>query len=140
MENDFHVTLTSNACTDYFPSNTVGRFSNLLAHPLELTDGGDGRGWEVGLKEVSFPGYRTPLALKKEDYIVTFMERDRLHEPETPREPDPASLQSFEMNHFLQIVGFEKSMQFVFTKRGLKGAAQNTKICLLYTSPSPRDS
>ena len=74
------------------------------------------------------------VILTKEDNTVTFMERDRLHEPETPREHNPGSLQRFEMNHFMQIVIFEKSMQFVFTKRGLRGAAVNTKLEILKPS------
>jgi len=44
------MTLPSNSSADYYPDNTVARYTTKLANKVELE--GD---WEVGLAEISFP-------------------------------------------------------------------------------------
>jgi len=46
----FYVTLPSNSSMDYYPENTVAKYTTWLNNPIEL----DGE-WEVGLTEISFP-------------------------------------------------------------------------------------
>ena len=46
----FYVTLPSNSSMDYYPENTVARYTTRLSSPIELE--GD---WEVGLAEMSIP-------------------------------------------------------------------------------------
>ena len=46
----FYVTLPSNSSAEYYPNNTVARYTTKLADKIELE--GD---WEVGLAEISFP-------------------------------------------------------------------------------------
>jgi len=48
--NRFYVTLPSNSSTDYYPENTVARYTTKLADKIELESE-----WEVGLAEISFP-------------------------------------------------------------------------------------
>jgi len=48
--NRFYVTLPSNSSSEYYPDNTVARYTTKLANKVELE--GD---WEVGLVEISFP-------------------------------------------------------------------------------------
>jgi len=46
----FYVTLPSNSSSEYYPNNTVARYTSKLANKIELD--GD---WEVGLAEISMP-------------------------------------------------------------------------------------
>ena len=46
----FYLTLPSNSSMDYYPENTVARYTTKLANTIELE--GD---WEVGLLEMSTP-------------------------------------------------------------------------------------
>ena len=46
----FYVTLPSNSSIEYYPNNTVARYTTKLANKIELE--GD---WEVGLAEISMP-------------------------------------------------------------------------------------
>ena len=46
----FYVTLPSNSSSEYYPNNTVARYTTKLANKIELD--GD---WEVGLAEISMP-------------------------------------------------------------------------------------
>jgi len=48
--NRFYVTLPSNSSADYYPENTVARYTTKLADKIELESE-----WEVGLAEISFP-------------------------------------------------------------------------------------
>ena len=48
--NRFYVTLPSNSSADYYPKNTVARYTTKLAYKIELKSE-----WEVGLAEISFP-------------------------------------------------------------------------------------
>jgi len=48
----FYVTLPSNSSMDYYPNNTVARFTTKPNSLIELE--GD---WEVGLTEISFPSF-----------------------------------------------------------------------------------
>jgi len=50
MMTRFYVTLPSNSSMDYYPENTVARYTTRLASPIELE--GD---WEVGLAKMSIP-------------------------------------------------------------------------------------
>ena len=47
---DYHITLTSNACLDYFSNNTGSNFTNNLPNKLQLP--GD---WYVGISEIIYP-------------------------------------------------------------------------------------
>ena len=46
----FYITLPSNSSSEYYPNNTVTRYTTKLADKIELE--GD---WEVGLAEISVP-------------------------------------------------------------------------------------
>jgi len=46
----FYLTLPSNSSMDYYPDNTVARYTTKLANTVEV----EGE-WEVGLTEISFP-------------------------------------------------------------------------------------
>jgi len=46
----FYLTLPSNSSMDYYPENTVARYTTKLANTIQLE--GD---WEVGLLEMSAP-------------------------------------------------------------------------------------
>ena len=46
----FHLTLPSNSSVDYYPENTVARFTTKLPNNIDL----DGE-WEVALSETSVP-------------------------------------------------------------------------------------
>ena len=46
----FYLTLPSNSSMDYYPDNTVARYTTKLTNTVEL----EGE-WEVGLTEISFP-------------------------------------------------------------------------------------
>lgn len=70
--NDFYVTVSSNASTEYYPSNTVNHFRNRLAEPIRLSDGVKD-GWEVGLIEILTPPNRAYLGLTKEDLTVELL-------------------------------------------------------------------
>jgi len=48
--NRFYVTLPSNSSADYYPENTVARYTTKLADKIELESE-----CEVGLAEISFP-------------------------------------------------------------------------------------
>jgi len=48
----FHVTLPSNSSMDYYPENTVARFTTKLPNNINL----EGE-WEVGLSEISVPSH-----------------------------------------------------------------------------------
>ena len=48
----FHLTLPSNSSMDYYPENTVARFTTKLPNNIDL----DGE-WEVGLSEISVPSH-----------------------------------------------------------------------------------
>ena len=50
MNDNFFITLPSNACKNIFPSNTGGHFKTILAQPLHL----DNNTWEVGLAEITY--------------------------------------------------------------------------------------
>ena len=120
----FYVTLSSNACTEYYPENTVGRFWNLLASPLELKELGDGRAWEVGLSDICVPGFKSPIELRKEDYTFTFWTPSVYH---PDQEPNPAEIQTEEVSHFWTLEGFSKAMSAFFRSKKLKGSAGNCK-------------
>ena len=46
----FHLTLPSNSSVDYYPENTVARFTTKLPNNIDL----DGE-WEVAVSEISVP-------------------------------------------------------------------------------------
>ena len=46
----FYLTLPSNSSMDYYPENTVARYTTKLANTIELECN-----WEVGLLEMSTP-------------------------------------------------------------------------------------
>ena len=48
----FHLMLPSNSSMDYYPENTVARFTTKLPNNIDL----DGE-WEVGLSEISVPSH-----------------------------------------------------------------------------------
>lgn len=52
MNDDFYVTLSSNAGGKYYPNNTLTHFWNKCAEPIEL---GDPTSWKVGLVDIQFP-------------------------------------------------------------------------------------
>jgi len=48
----FNLTLPSNSSIDYYPENTVARFTTKLPNNIDL----DGE-WKVGLSEISVPSH-----------------------------------------------------------------------------------
>lgn len=48
---EFYLTLPSDSSLDYFPENTIAKFTTKLPQHIDLTDGT----WEVGLAEISYP-------------------------------------------------------------------------------------
>ena len=72
LSSSFHVTLTSGANKNEFPSNKANRFKNRLYHPLILRE----LGWRVGLSSMSLPVARQDLRAMHEDgkwlFIWTF--------------------------------------------------------------------
>ena len=50
MTDNFIVTLSSNASSDVYPTNTLASFRTYLPTTIEL----DGK-WEVGLTEITYP-------------------------------------------------------------------------------------
>lgn len=125
-ESGFYVTLSSNACQEIFPQNTVSHFWNLLASPLELKEHTDGRSWEVGLVSLCLPGHRARLTLEKEDYTFTFWTPSQ--NPEG-RAPKPEELQTDEVGHFYALNDFVKTMNMNFrNSKVLSGLSKNCKI------------
>src|SRR5258705_1377917 len=48
--NEFYLTLPSNSSMNYFPDNTLAKFTTKLPAPILLQDD-----WEVGLAEIIYP-------------------------------------------------------------------------------------
>lgn len=60
MENDFYVTLSSDACVAYYPSNNAADFTVKLPYTLNL----ESSGWLCGLCEIEFfPIGKTPKVM-----------------------------------------------------------------------------
>lgn len=62
----FYLTLPSNSSTEFFPENTLTKFTTRLQSAIEL----DGA-WEVGLSELIFPRSWTVLDAKDISFTVT---------------------------------------------------------------------
>ena len=123
---DFYVTLSSNACTEYYPENTVGRFWNLLASPLELKEHTDGRGWEVGLTDICIPAYNTQFELGKKDYTFTFWNGPPNYDGIAP--PQQNQFQTHEVGHFWSVIEFEKTFNQLLKNKKLQGAASHVRL------------
>ncbi|GFS56123.1 uncharacterized protein TNCV_1650491 [Trichonephila clavipes] len=70
QENEnFYITLPSNASMNYFPSNTQASFRTKLARPITLT--GE---WEVGLSEIFIPRTWFNIGNHNNKYSITYEE------------------------------------------------------------------
>ena len=54
MSSEFYITLTSSACLEQYPGNSVKKFTNKLCTPLCLEQQQQGE-WQVALEDLSFP-------------------------------------------------------------------------------------
>ena len=61
---DFYVTVSSNASTEFYPSNKVNHFFNRLSEPIQLSEANH---WEVALTEVMLPPTLSHLDLTNDD-------------------------------------------------------------------------
>ena len=109
----FYVTLPSNSSMDYYPENTVAKYTTWLNNPIEL----DGE-WEIGLTEISFP-YEIENILDGECYFYLFNTNYN--------NPLKISIPGTHVKTFEDISEHLHNAQLPYTN------------CLLYTSPSPRD-
>ena len=74
---NFFVDLVSNASMDFYPQNTLSKFTNKLKFPLELSDE-----WEVAITEIFYPHKiedRTPMSyilvvrpIEHQKFVTTF--------------------------------------------------------------------
>ena len=67
-QNDFFVTVSSNASTQFYPENVVAHFRNQLAEPLRLSEI---EKWEVALSEIVCPPVKCVSEFSTEDLTVT---------------------------------------------------------------------
>lgn len=123
-ESDFYLTLTSDNCDTYYPSNTISRFTTYL--PRNVVFHGD---WRIGLSEIQFPNSFNHV--NADEAVIMFIENAQAN-PSTPVQcmiphgvyPDIDSLircinrNSLLSKHFQ--LTFDKMTNFIMIKRTCK--------------------
>ena len=135
MDENFYVTLSSNACTEYYPENTVGHFWNQLASPLVLNESSDGRGWEVALTQICVPYYLSGNQMSRRESTVSIWTLPEVRgRKQRPKIPKAEELQQFTLTNFWQLPGLQKALANVFkNNRKLSGPAANVRFEVLNT-------
>ena len=162
----FYVTLPSNSSIEYYPDNTVARYTTKLANKIEVA--GD---WEVGLAEISMPSTvdnvvqglcyydicfgdvgcvatrRAVLPSTNHKTMVTVV--DALHRAqEKVTGTRKYVVFSYGNSRISMQIVDDVTVQFSTDLASMLGLDEDVKYsgntatfltCLLYTSPSPRD-